>query len=507
MSNKVKFHQDFNLEPLLSLCEQLRGRPCTCDLFQRRKFGSQSKVIFIAFDDGVEWVFRTPRGDLESFYSEETTCKIILSEASTLMFLKTHTSIPVPEVFSYRVKLPAFLLASYNWCQIPPHKLAPKSKWRSPLLPISEKNREKVMSQLGAIMAELSDHRFGEIGSLFNDENGSCLVGECLSPGLTWQERDSLDLDRGPFRDERDYLMTLISALTSHMKELPHPNHHLCAPLPNVRDYEIKDNYIAAYARWIDFMAVIDDSKNILSYCIAGQFLCEMIPHISSLRNYFALSHPDLHLGNFYVDDDFNITCVIDWSSASSGPVTELLATPPLAGSTTPPSDNLVAAFRSGFNQRAPKIALECSRSDLWERSERMGHFSRLVYLLSANDCQHFTRLYELVYKTSTEEARGPAEILLLFHERASTDENKRLLLELQQDLMTEEEEQEDIRMSFRPSRINGRPDALAVARKLELMSEMNPGFFADRKLWRWVVEARKKDARLYTAPNGRVTK
>lgn len=76
------------------------------------------------------------------------------------------------------------------------------------------------MSQLGVIMSELSDHHFSEIGSIFTDEKGSYIVGECLSPALTWQERDSLELDRGPFREEHDYLVSLISAFTSHAKEL-----------------------------------------------------------------------------------------------------------------------------------------------------------------------------------------------------------------------------------------------------------------------------------------------
>jgi hypothetical protein len=187
------------------------------------------------------------------------------------------------------------------------------------------------MSQLGAIMSELSDHHFGKIGSIFNDGNGSYFVGECLSPSLTWQERDSLELDRGPFNEERDYLISLILAFTSHAQELPLTPHTFFAPVPDMLDYKSIVSYRTAARRWNDFVAVgqkVDHSKNLLFYCIAGQFLREMIPHISSsARNSFTLSHPDLNLGNLYVDDNFNITCIIDWSSASSGPITELLAT------------------------------------------------------------------------------------------------------------------------------------------------------------------------------------
>ena len=355
------------------------------------------------------------------------------------------------------------------------------------------------MSQLGAIMSELSRHSFGEIGSIFNDENGGYFVGECLSPSLTWQERDSLELDRGPFREERDYLISLISAFTSHAEELPLTPHTFFAPVPDMLDYKSIDSYKAAARRWNDFVVIgqkIDHSKNMLFYCIAGQFLREMIPHLESMRNRFTLSHPDLHVGNLYVDDDLGITCIIDWSSASLGPITELLATPSLGSSAAPPSDYLAAAFRSGFSQQASKVAPELCRSDLWERSDRMWHFSRLVRLLSKYDYEHFRRLYELVYKPSAEGAGGLARLLWLFHERANRDENKRLLTELQEEDIAVEELQEKERACFPPSRtVNS--DAIAVATKLTLMSEMNPGFLADHRLWQWVEEARKQDVPL----------
>jgi hypothetical protein len=63
------------------------------------KSGSLNWVIFISFDDGIEWVFRSPKSGLYGFYSDETSSKIIMSEASTLMYLRAYTSIPVPEVY------------------------------------------------------------------------------------------------------------------------------------------------------------------------------------------------------------------------------------------------------------------------------------------------------------------------------------------------------------------------------------------------------------------------
>lgn len=349
------------------------------------------------------------------------------------------------------------------------------------------------MYQLGSIMAELSNHRFDEIGSLFNDENGQHIIGECLSPSLTWQERDSLDLDRGPFHQEQEYLVSLISAFTSHAQELLLTPHVFYAPVPHELHYKTMESYRAAAQRWNDFVSVgqkICHSKNVLCYCIAGQFLLEMIPQLSSagLDSGFTLSHPDLHVGNIYVDGDFNITCIIDWSSTSTGPISELLATPALGGPAKPPSEYLTAAFRSGFSQQASKVAPRLSPK-LWEISDYTWHFSRLVRLLSRNDYEHFRQLFELVNGPSTE----GAGILRLFHERAGTDENRKLLVELQEEDLTAEELQEKERPFF-PAARNANSDALAVARKLTLMSDMNPTFLADHVLWRWVEEALKRD-------------
>ncbi|KAG8409275.1 hypothetical protein J3458_019392 [Metarhizium acridum] len=101
MKDKIYYFAKFSLEALLSLSQQLRDRKCTCDVAKMPNCGSLNWVIFITFDDGIEWVFRSPMAGHNRFYSDETASKIVESEASTLMYLKARTSIPVPEVYSY----------------------------------------------------------------------------------------------------------------------------------------------------------------------------------------------------------------------------------------------------------------------------------------------------------------------------------------------------------------------------------------------------------------------
>jgi hypothetical protein len=59
-------------------------------------------VIFVPFDDGIDWVFRSPELEATYMMSEESACKMLVSDAATLRYLRAHSSIPVPEVYAYR---------------------------------------------------------------------------------------------------------------------------------------------------------------------------------------------------------------------------------------------------------------------------------------------------------------------------------------------------------------------------------------------------------------------
>lgn len=102
MTEKIFSCARFNLDALLSLAGTLRGRTCTCDVSAAPKAGSFNWVIFVLFDDGVEWVFRSPRRGPHTIVSDDSAKKMLISEAATLKYLKTHSAVPVPEVFSFR---------------------------------------------------------------------------------------------------------------------------------------------------------------------------------------------------------------------------------------------------------------------------------------------------------------------------------------------------------------------------------------------------------------------
>lgn len=97
---KVFAHAKFNVSALLDLGKQIRRKACDCDLSQTPASGSLNWAITISFEDGVDWIFRSPR----TYYGvdTETAGSLIASEAATLKYIRRNSSIPVPEVFAFR---------------------------------------------------------------------------------------------------------------------------------------------------------------------------------------------------------------------------------------------------------------------------------------------------------------------------------------------------------------------------------------------------------------------
>jgi hypothetical protein len=96
----VFFYAKFNLSALLHLVGQLRDRQCSCDESKRPESGAQNWAIVLSFEDGMEWIFRSPRRCHD--ISLETIATLLESEVATMKYVELNSSIPVPEVFDYR---------------------------------------------------------------------------------------------------------------------------------------------------------------------------------------------------------------------------------------------------------------------------------------------------------------------------------------------------------------------------------------------------------------------
>ena len=98
---KIFDYANFDVSALCSLATRLRGGLfCDCDQSQTPLAGSLNWAITLSFNDGVEWIFRSPWEGAVS--CPKSRSSLLASEAATLKYLKANSTIPVPEVFAYR---------------------------------------------------------------------------------------------------------------------------------------------------------------------------------------------------------------------------------------------------------------------------------------------------------------------------------------------------------------------------------------------------------------------
>ncbi|KAE8396791.1 kinase-like domain-containing protein [Aspergillus pseudonomiae] len=416
-------YADFDLEALCRRASALReGVSCVCDPDQRPCSGSFNWAIFISFEDGMRWVFRSPH--TREFMPMELGMKLLASEAATLRYLRAHSDVPVPEVYDYctssdnDIGIPfIFMSEASGW---------PLSRvWRpagSPQPDLDTSRKAKVLTQLGAITWKLSQLRLDQIGSLV-EKDGAFEIQECLSRGHVLRGRYDLDIPRGPFTSAAEFYDSLVSAFSEHAEILQLSHHCFVAPVPSLEDYQSKMQYRSAVNLWSDFVTIggkTDSSENRVDYIIAGDALRDTVPTLQLPavdRKTFPLCHADLSVNNIYVDDQYNITCIIDWAFASSIPESMLLGAPGLPQYCDEISSELLAPFRDGFIAAMPgsiEKELGARYRESLERSQVSWRLSRLLSLDSIED-------YDL-FATVWHSARGPGEDMgeYFLHQRRS---------------------------------------------------------------------------------------
>ncbi|KAL8791487.1 MAG: hypothetical protein Q9213_000104 [Squamulea squamosa] len=382
-----------------------------------------------------------------------------------------------------------------------------QSAWLIPGVPgsrITQEQKAKIVFQLGAIIWQLSRLRFGQGGSIF-EEDGEIKVKTCLSRGLLMEQRDELeDIPRGPFDTETDFFEAHITAFLEHVKYLPLAHHCFFAPVPALSDYESMSDYSAAVDLWNNFVAVkskIDGSHNRTDFVIVGEafqyMLAEWTHRLSGYfakedRHRFVLHHPDLSVNNIYVDQDFNITCIIDWAFCSAIPLTMLLVPPGLPQPRNELDDSLLPTFEDGFRQafggNLEASSKEYMLSWVLSRNRPMWLFTQLLYLGSETDYILFKALWD---------ATGSCDQGGFFRSMQSSEKYVSLQRELAEDDPTAQE------MNRKEKRCLGDDvQGLAISRKLTMVSEWSSRynlayqqgirrngsiFVADKRLWKWI--------------------
>ena len=377
-------------------------------------------------------------------------------------------------------------------------------------LNISHEQKTKILFQLGVITWQLSRLSFDQAGSLF-EEDGEFQIKPCLSRGLLLDERHSLgDINRGPFKSEKDYYEAHDSAFLEHVKYLQLDHHCFFAPIPARSEYDDYAGFRKASDWWSDFVTVqskIDGSDNRTDYVIAKEALSEIITRwtnksdfpLNDRRHRFSIHHPDFSVDNIFVDEGFNITCIIDWAFCSSVPLSVLLTAPGLPQSRDEVDVSLLPAFENGFrhalqkNTQRDNIETEMTLYRMLSCSRPIWLLSRILNFDSTTDYHLFKALWDSMGKNHDQ---GISEF---FRSRQSSQQYILLRNELREDDQTREKVDRREKEYFRDD-----IQRLAIARKLTLVSQWSLRyhessltygirrnnsniFVADKTLWKWI--------------------
>ncbi|GAB1202440.1 hypothetical protein APSETT445_001055 [Aspergillus pseudonomiae] len=365
---------------------------------------------------------------------------------------------------------------------------------------LNSSQKQKILKQLGQIRAYLSNVRFDKIGSLFS-KDGAHIVGKCLYPSLVWQGRDEFDendIPCGPFTEAKFFYLALISALLAHVKELPMGYHLLHGPVPVLQEYNDFQEYRTATDRWNDYVAMgskTESTENRLDYALVGMALKDNVPFLTEKDSHikcdgFPLCHPDLSFQNIFVDDELNITSIIDWAFASSVPPSMLLVCPGLPHPRDRIQPCLTKVFIEGF------VAAKGFNGEKYVHFSDGNIFWALSRLVNLDGLQDFVYFSEFVRSCTGQDAK------LYIRQLKDREEFK----EVSRTLATYEIDDESVNQDEKQYFSCVGSERFALSQHLTVMKEINGDFVVDKRLWKWMAQ-HLEERDLYMHPTGEYLK
>jgi aminoglycoside phosphotransferase (APT) family kinase protein len=187
-------------------------------------FGSFNTVIRISFeDDSPSWICRLPKkGSLFTDDNEEMLAESLHSTVSTMKYVATHTSIPVPEIYGYCftsdniAKTPYVFMEEF-------HDTVSLADVENEL---HDDDMERIMYQWAYYTMELAKLQFPKIGMLHLDLDSpnameSVEIKRFLVPVTVEENAQEVKGYRGPYVSTADYLLGLSDFKKAYYYEAP----------------------------------------------------------------------------------------------------------------------------------------------------------------------------------------------------------------------------------------------------------------------------------------------
>lgn len=274
-----------NHEALLRRASALSGgKSCHLDdedPLGRSLMGSMHVHRQVLFDDGSVWLARILRENYTSF-SNKLSNDILLSECATLTWLE-RVDIPTPKLHGYGLRDDPANDVGVAYMLIERLPGQPFDAHAA-----SQQQKDKVLGQWAEVLCALGGHTFSSLGSLQFMSDGTVDVGPVAS------DRTGTLPPMGPFNRARD----LYSSWARSYRDL-------------VAEKQLFPNFSTeAYLMFSHIAKKVED----------GAWL-DQWNHLDT--GPFFLKHVDDKGDHILLDDDYNITGIIDWTFARVVPAYE----------------------------------------------------------------------------------------------------------------------------------------------------------------------------------------
>ncbi|KAL1739843.1 kinase-like domain-containing protein [Schizophyllum fasciatum] len=304
----------FNVEALLDLAvRSANAKRCTSlekiydDSYV---IGTLNRVLGLKFDNDVEYIVKIP------FPVTGPKHLCTASEVATLDYLRTELDVSVPKVVSWSSHAERSPLGTeyIMYEKIPG---LPLSKFDKTDLIVQDDPYVLILPTIVSVEAKLTVRAFSQIGSLYYKDDvpeslrrdlplhtasEHCSTNSarfCVGPTVEREfyraGRSKLDIDRGPWLDNREYMAALGECARAVID----------AGLEADPDGVYRD-LVSKYAK--------------------------LLPFIAPPRTTISLWHPDFHSGNIIIDENVDVPTVngiIDWQGSVVAPYYQQYQVPP----------------------------------------------------------------------------------------------------------------------------------------------------------------------------------
>ncbi|KAI1502073.1 hypothetical protein F5X99DRAFT_172209 [Biscogniauxia marginata] len=263
------------------------------DPLGRRQMGGMHIHLQLLFEDGTIWLARILRENHTSF-NDELSNQILLSECATLRWLES-LDVPTPQLHGYGLRTDPQNEVGVAYMIIDKLPGRPFNSGTA-----STEQKSKVLAQWADILCILGKHPFDKIGSLMFDADDAIKVGPIAS------DRTGTLPCIGPFEDAKNY-----------------------------------------YSSWANtYLELITDGQLFSLYSIDAYLMFKLLAEQAKAGPWFEkwqdlnsgpffLKHADDKGDHILIDDDFQITGIIDWSFARTVAAYEAFGPSPVSANTS----------------------------------------------------------------------------------------------------------------------------------------------------------------------------